>query len=131
MFFPWSLSDGKSHQVFRTLPCILAVLKNAVVWIVSTRPPTSTSPSPFNNPSASVPKSPITIGRIVTYMFHSFFNSLARSRYSSFFSHSFSFILWSSWTAGSTILQVLFFLLIIIRSALLAEIRWSVSVNIP
>ena len=62
-------------------------------------------------------------------MFHSFFNSLARSRYLSFFSHSFSFILWSAGTAKSTILQVLFFLLIIIRSGLLAEIRWSVCMS--
>ena len=42
-------------------------------------------------------------------MFYSFFNSLARSRYLSFFSHSFSYILWSAGTAKSTILQVLFF----------------------
>ena len=33
-------------------------------------------------------KAPITIGTIVIFMFHSFFNSLARSRYLSFFSHS-------------------------------------------
>ena len=56
-------------------------------------------------------------------MFHSFFNSLAWSRYLSFFSHSFSFILWSTGAPKSTILQVLFFLLIILG---LAEIRWSV-----
>ena len=62
-------------------------------------------------------------------MFHVFFNSLARSRYLSFFSHSFSFILWSAGTAKSTILQVLFFLLIIIWSGLLAEIRWSVCTS--
>ena len=65
-------------------------------------------PSPFSNPLVTVPNAPITIGIIVTCMFHSFFNSLARSRYLSFFSHSFSFILWSAWTAKSTILQVLF-----------------------
>ena len=47
---------------------------------------------------------------IVTFMFHSFlFNSLARSRYLSFFSQSFSFILWSAGTAKSTILQIFFF----------------------
>ena len=61
-----------------------------------------------------MPKAPLTIGTIVTFMFHSFFNSLARSRYLSFFSHSFRFILWSAVTAKSTILQILFFLLIII-----------------
>ena len=55
-----------------------------------------------------MPKAPITIGIIVTFMFHSFFNSLARSRYLSLFSHSFSFILWSAGTAKSTILQIFF-----------------------
>ena len=59
-------------------------------------------------------------------MFNSFFYSQARSRYLSLFSHSFSFILWSAGTAKTTILQVLIFLLIIIKSCLLAGIRWSV-----
>ena len=82
----------------------------------------------FNNFFVIVPKAPITIGTIVTFMFHSFFNSLARLRYLSFFSLSFRFILWSAGTAKSTILQILFFcfLLIIMRSGLLAGIRWSV-----
>ena len=109
MVFHWSLSDSKSPQVSRTLISILAVFKNAVVWMVSTRPPTSKSSSPFNIPLVTVPNAPITIGIIVTFMFNSFFNSIARSRYLSFFSHSFSFILWSAGTAKSTILQVLFF----------------------
>ena len=126
MDFHWSLSDSKSPQVFRTFLSILAVLNNAVVWIVSTRPSTSKSFRPFNSPLIIVPKAPIPIGTIVTFMFHSFFNSLGRSRYLSFFSHSFSFILWSAGTAKSTILLILFsfffFLLIIIRSGLLAEI---------
>ena len=105
----WSLGERKSPQVSRTLLSILAVLTNAVVWMVSTRPPTSKSSSPFCKSLVTVPSAPITIGIIVTCMFHSFFNSLARSRYLSFFSHSFSFILWSARTAKSTILQVLFF----------------------
>ena len=66
------------------------VLNNVLAWMVSTRPPTSKSSSPFSNPLVTVPKAPITI---VTFMFHSFFNSLARSRYLSFFSNSFRFIL--------------------------------------
>ena len=125
MVFHWRLSDCKSPQVSRTLLSILAVFNNAVFWMVSTRPPTSKSSRPFNNPLVLVPKAPITIGIIVTFMFHSFFNSLARSRYLSLFSHSFSFILWSAGTAKSTILQIsfFFFFLIIIRSSLLAEIR--------
>ena len=129
MVFHWSLSHSKSPQVSRILLSILAVLNNAVVWMVSTRPPTSNSTTPFTNPLVTVPNAPIKIGIIVTCMFHSFFNSLARSRYLSFFSHSFKFILWSAGTAKSTVLQVLFFLLIIIRSGLLAEIWWSVCMS--
>ena len=129
MVFHLSLSKSKSLQVFRILLSILAVLNNAVVGMVSTCLPTSKSSSPFNNPLVTIPKAPITTGIIVTFMFPRFFNSLARSRYLSFFSHSFSFILWSAGTAKLTILQILFFLLIIIRSGLLTEIRWSVCMS--
>ena len=72
MVFHWSLSDNKSPQVSRTLLSILAVVNNAVVWMVSTRSPTSKSSSPFSNPLVAVPNAPITIGIIVTCMFHSF-----------------------------------------------------------
>ena len=104
MVFQWRLSDSKSPQVSRTLLSILAVFNNALVWMVSTRPPISKSSRPFNNPLLTVPKTPITIGIIVTFMFHSFSNSLAWSRYLSLFSRSFSFILWSAGIAKSTIL---------------------------
>ena len=73
MVFHWSLNDSKSPQVSRTLLSILAVLNNAVVWMVSTRPPTSKSSGPFSNPLVTVPNALITIGIIVTCMFHSFF----------------------------------------------------------
>ena len=79
MVFHWSLSDNKSPQVSRTLLSILAVFSNAVVWMVSTCPPTWKSPRPFNNPLVIVPKALITIGTVVILIFHSFFNSLARS----------------------------------------------------
>ena len=69
MVFHRSLSDCKSPQVTRTLHSILAVLSNAVIWIVSTRPPTSKSSSPFNNPLVIVPKAPITIGNYYYYYF--------------------------------------------------------------
>ena len=101
--------------------------------MVSTRPPPSKSSRPFNNRLVTVPKAPITIAIFVTFVFYSFFNSLARSTYLPHFSHSFSFILWSAGTAKSTILRLFFFffffLLIIIRSGLLAEIRWSVCMS--
>ena len=109
MVFQWRWSDSKSPQVSRTLLSILSVFNNALVWMVSTRLPTSKSSRPFNNPLVTVPKAPITIGIIVTFMFHSFFNSLARSRYLSLFSHTFSFILWSAGKAKSIILQIFFF----------------------
>ena len=124
MVFHWSLSDSKSPQASRTLLSILAVLNNAVVWMISTRPPTSNSSNPFSNPLVTVPNAPITIGIIVTCMFHSFFNSLAKSRYLSFFSHSFSFIQWSTGTAKSTILQVLFLLLLLLLLLLLSLVFW-------
>ena len=108
MVFHWSMSDSKSPLVSRTRLRILAVLSNTVVWIVSTHPLTSKSSRPFNNPLVIVPNAPITIGTIVTFMINSFFNSLARSMYLSFFSLSFRFILWSAGTAKSTILQILF-----------------------
>ena len=111
MVFHWSLSDRKSLQVSRTLLNILTVLNNAVVWMVSTRPPTSKSSSPFSNPLVTVPNTPITIGIIITCMFHSFFNCLTRSMYLSFFSLSFRFILRSAGTAKSIILQIFLFFL--------------------
>ena len=107
MVFHWSLSDSKSPQVSKTRLRILAVHSNAVVWIVSTRPATSKSSRLFNNHLVIVPNAPITIGTIVTFMFHSFFDSLARSKYLSLFSLSFRFVLWSAGTAKSTILQIL------------------------
>ena len=73
MVFRWRLSDSKSPQVSRTLLSILAVFSNAVVWMISTRPPTSKSSRPFNNSLVTVPKAPITIGIIVSFVFHSFF----------------------------------------------------------
>ena len=92
--FSLEFDGSKSPQVSRTLLSIHAVLSNVVIWIVCTRPPTFECSRPFNNPLVIVPKAPITIGTNVTFMFHSFFNSLARWRYFSFFSHSFSFIPW-------------------------------------
>ena len=74
---------------------LLVDSNNAIVWMVSTCPFISTFSSPFINTSVTIWKAPITIGITVTFMCHSFFNSQARSRYLSFFSHSFSFIIYS------------------------------------
>ena len=48
--------------------------------MVSTRPPASKSSRPFNNPLVTVPKAPITIGIIVTFMFHSFFQFSSKTK---------------------------------------------------
>ena len=96
-------------SLFKTLLSILADLNNAVVWMVFTCLHFSKSLSSFTNPLVIVLRAPITIDITVTFMFHSFFNSLARSRYL-FVSLSFNFTLWSAGTAKFTILQVLFFL---------------------
>ena len=122
MVFQGSLRYSKSPQVSKIPLSILANLNNAVIRTVSTRSMISKSSSPLTDPLVTVSRAPITIGIIVTFMFHSFFNSLAKSRYLSLFSHSFNF----TWTAKSMILQVLSLLLIIIKSGCLAEIRWSV-----
>ena len=132
MVFHWRVSDIKSPQVSRTLLSILAVFNNAVFWMISTQPLTSKFYRPFNNPSVTVPKAPITIGIIVTFMFQSFFSSLARSRYLSLFFTFFQFL--SVVSRDSKIdnfadFLSFFFLLIIIRSGLLAEIRWSVCMT--
>ena len=98
---PWevftsALADGlllefewqKSSQVSRTLLGILTDCNNSVV---STRPLISKSSSPFTNLFMSASRSPVTIGITVTFMFHNFSSSLARSSYLSFFSISFNF----------------------------------------
>ena len=126
MVFHWSLSDSKSPQVSRTLLSILTVLNNAVVWMASTRSPTSKSSSPFNNPLVIVPKAPITISIIVTFMFHVFFQFPCKVEVLILL---FTFLqFYSVVSRDSKVLNFAssLFLLIIKRSGLLAEIRWSV-----
>ena len=56
----------RSLQVFRTLLSILADLSNAVILIVSVRPPISSSSSPFTKSLGNAPSTPITICITVT-----------------------------------------------------------------
>ena len=115
----WILSDSKFPQVSKTFLSTLAVSNNAVVSMVSTRPQTSKSSKPFNNPSVTVPNVPIRIGTIDIFMFHSFFISPARSKYLSF--SQFHSLVSHDSKVGN--FPISLFLLIIIRSGLLAEIR--------
>ena len=87
----WGLSYNKSSQVSRSLLSILADLNNAVVVMVSTRPLISKTAIPCTNPLVTVPRPPITVGITVTFMFHSLFSSLERSRYLSLFFFFFFF----------------------------------------
>ena len=115
-------------SISRTLLCILTVLKNAVVWMVSTRSPTSKSSSSFSNPLVTVPKAPITSSIIFICMFHSFsIPYQGRGTYPS--NHILSVLFCGQPGQQSQQFCKFFFfllLLIIIRSGLLAEIRWSV-----
>ena len=75
----WSLSDSKSLQVSGILLITLDDI-NAIIWVVGTRPLISKSSNPCTNYLVTVLSPPITIGIIVTFIFHSFFSSLARSK---------------------------------------------------
>ena len=65
------------HSFLQTLRDRLSVqttidLNNAIVWMFSTSPVVSKSSISFINFSVTVPRSPITIGINVTFMFQSF-----------------------------------------------------------
>ena len=124
MGFYWSLSDCKSPQVSRTLLTILPDLYYTVACTVSTR----SDISKFFSRLVTVPWAPI--GIIVTFMFCGIFlNSFPKLKHWSLLSHSFNSTLWVAGTAKGSILQVLSFLLIIMRSGCQAEIRWSVCIS--
>ena len=77
-FFTSELVDGLSlkfewEQVSSSLhdsSQFSGLLNNIVVWMVSTRPSTSKSSSPFSNPLVTFLNASITIDIIVTWMFH-------------------------------------------------------------
>ena len=101
--------DSKSPQVSRTRLSILTDYNNAIVWIVSTHPPKSNSSSSLTKSLGIVPSAQFTTSITVTFMFHSFFSSLARSNDLSLFLLSLIFTESSTVTAKSTIRQFLFF----------------------
>ena len=103
MVFHWRLYN-KSRQVSRTLLSILVDLDGALVWTASTCSIISKSFSPWTNPLLTVLRAPITVDIMTTFILHSFFSSLARSMYLSFFSYSFNFTRWFTGIAKSKIL---------------------------
>ena len=118
----WDLSNSKSHQVSRTLLSILADLNNDIVWMVPTRFLISKSSSFCTNPLVTVLRTPIIIGITVSFIFHIFSSSLARSTYL-FFPSFFQFYS----TAKS--LGSLCFWLAITKFCRLAEVWWSVCIS--
>ena len=129
MAFHQSLCDSKSPQVSRTLLSILAILNNEVVWMVFIHPPTSKSSSPCSNPFVTVPNIPITIGIIVTFMYHRFFQFPSKFTVLILLFTFFQFYSVISQDSKVNNFASSLFLLIIIRSGLLAEIWWSVCMS--
>ena len=133
MVFHWSLSDTKTPEVSRNILSILAVFNNVVVWMVSTRLSNSKSFRPFNNPLACVAKALITIGTVVNLIFHSFFFQFS-SKFKVLILLFPFFQFYSVVSRDSKVdnfANSLFFLLSIIRSGLLVEIRWSMFMPKP
>ena len=91
----------------------------------------SKSPSLFSKLLGTLPRAPITIGTIDTFIFHTFFSNLVRSWYLSIFYFYFIFTLSFAGTAQSTRWQQysLFFFLINRRSSLLTRIGWSIYIS--
>ena len=99
--------------------------------MVSTRPLISKSSIPSTNPLVTVPRAPITIGITIIFKFHSFFSSLAWSRFFIVlftFLQFYSLIRWDSkvhHSAGSLSFFFFFFFLTINRSDRLVRISKS------
>ena len=94
--------------------------------MVSTRPPTSISSSPFNHPLVTESKAPVTSGILVTFMSNILFNSLTRSRLLSSFSYILSILFYDQPASKVYNFDSSFIIIIIIiRPGLLTEIRWS------
>ena len=83
MVFHRNLSDSKSHQVSKTLLSVLANLKKAVVCMVLDCPLIPDISSLLTKPLGIIPNAPI--GITATFIFHSVFSSLVKSKYLSLF----------------------------------------------
>ena len=90
MVYHWSLSGSKSPHVSRTLLSIQVDHNNAMIWMILILPLIySFPPCLFFIFLGTIPKTSPIICITVTFMFHSFFSSLTRYMYWSFFFLSF------------------------------------------
>ena len=97
--------------------------------MLSTHPLISKSSSLIINPLFTVPRTTVVTGITIIFLLHSFFSSLARWLYLTFFSVSFQFYSVANWDSKLHNSASSLFLLIIIRSGHLAEIRWSICIS--
>ena len=99
----------KFPQVCRIIQSILADFSSVMARMVSILPLISCSSSFFPRFLVTVSKATITFSIILTFIFYNLFSSLAKSRYLSSFSPSFTFTLCSAGKSKFTIWQVIFF----------------------
>ena len=126
MVFRCSFSNSKSLQIYRTLLRILADSNNAVFW-QSSRVLLFKFSGPGTNPLVILPREPITIGIVVTFMLHFFFQFPIRVKVRIPLFAFFQFYNVVHWDSKvRKYVNSPFFLLIITKSGRLAEISWSV-----
>ena len=106
--------------------------------MVSTRPLISKFFRPCTNPLVTVPTALVKISVTITFMFHSFYSSIARSRYLSLF-RFLSVLFCGQQERKNPLLRwfsffllfffFFFFFFTLTRSSPLAEIKWSICIS--
>ena len=98
--FHTSVSWWSFTEVWVTATLLKSLGLCSVFWrlltMLKAHPLISISFNPFTKPLWIIPSTPITIGITIIFRFHSFFSSLAKSKYLSLFSFSLIFTLWSA-----------------------------------
>ena len=128
MVFHWNLSEASFLKPSGLPSVFSSILINAVVWIVSSASCILKTSSPFTNPLEIIASAPITLSITITFMFLSFFSSLARCRDLPHFSLSL-IVLYNLSARTCTLFGRCSFLLTITVSGRLFKITWSVSIS--
>ena len=123
-----SFDNNKFLQISSTFLRILAECNNTVFCNSAILVSIPISFSLFGNLDGAVPSAPTITGITFTFLFHSFFSSLAKSWYFYIFSFSISSTLLSYGTAKSIIWHLLLFFSTMVISGRLASITWSVCI---